>query len=180
MFSLRGSSSPGDFKHVLSSNASIFTKRNARAQLDLCRTFSKITLLVFPRGGTNFCIFHNDEWQNILLVHSIYVPVLKIVATGQKRGHTWMNRETTRPNQDKLWPNLKAVGPGSSLCKCTTVVICNHGPQAPGNSGVFDFWSSKSLLKSPNNKAHECRGNQSIAMRIPFGIQDKILGLKNH
>ena len=32
------------------------------------------------------------------------------------------------------------VGPGYAL------VICNHDPPAPGNSGNFDFWSSKSLL----------------------------------
>ena len=29
------------------------------------------------------------------------------------------------------------------------LVICNHGPPAPGNSGDFDFWSSKSPLKAP-------------------------------
>ena len=36
------------------------------------------------------------------------------------------------------------------------LVICNHAPPppprpppAPGNSGGFDFWSSKSLLKAP-------------------------------
>ena len=29
------------------------------------------------------------------------------------------------------------------------LVICNHSPLAPGNSGDFDFWSSKSLLKAP-------------------------------
>ena len=29
------------------------------------------------------------------------------------------------------------------------LVICNHGPPGPGNSGDFDFWASKSLLKAP-------------------------------
>ena len=29
------------------------------------------------------------------------------------------------------------------------VTICNHGPPAPGNSEEFDFWSSKSPLKTP-------------------------------
>ena len=27
------------------------------------------------------------------------------------------------------------------------LVICNHGPPAPGNSGDFDFWSRESPLK---------------------------------
>ena len=38
------------------------------------------------------------------------------------------------------------------MCKTqrhNALVICNHGPPVPGNSGDFDFWSSKSPLKAP-------------------------------
>ena len=44
---------------------------------------------------------------------------------------------------------MRIVWCTSPMQCCYALVICNHGPTGPGNSGDFEFWSSKSLLKAP-------------------------------